>query len=251
MRIALRLLIALPFFLVQCTSPKEPAFAPKEVYHSKGLILEQVSPNAFAHTSFKQTSDFGYVPCNGLVVRNGAEVIVFDTPTNDTCAEELIRWVQDSLHCRINAVIPTHFHDDCLGGLRAFHARHIPSYAHQRTIELARADSAEVPQNGFTEPLVLNVGAERITATFYGEGHTKDNVVGYFPSEHVLFGGCLIKELEASKGYLGDANVAGWSTTVEAVKKAYPHVNVVIPGHGKYGDSKLLDYTIGLFRPVP
>jgi hypothetical protein len=37
---------------------------------------------------------------------------------------------------------------------------------------------------------------------FFGEGHTKDNVVAYFLSEKILFGGCLLKELEASKGYL-------------------------------------------------
>jgi metallo-beta-lactamase class B len=218
------------------------------VHHSTRLTVEQLSPNAFVHTSYKQTQDFGNVPCNGLVVRNGGEAIVFDTPTNDSAAAELIRWVQDSLHCRITAVIPTHFHDDCLGGLKAFHAHGIPSYANQRTIALAAADSVEMPQHGFADSLQLTLGNERITATFHGEGHTRDNVVGYFPSEHVLFGGCLIKELDASKGYLGDANVAAWSGTVEAVKKAYPEVKVVIPGHGQCGDGQLLDYTIGLFR---
>jgi metallo-beta-lactamase class B len=234
--------------LTRCTSPQGTAFVPQEVHRTSGLIVEQLSPNAFVHTSYKQTDDFGHVPCNGLVVRSGGEAIVFDTPTNDSAAAELIRWVQDSLHCRISAVIPTHFHDDCLGGLRAFHAHGIPSYAHQRTIVLAAADSAEVPMHGFSEPLTLQVGSEHITATFHGEGHTKDNVVGYFPSEHVLFGGCLIKELDANKGYLGDANVAAWSGTVDAVKKAYPAVKVVVPGHGQFGDGQLLDYTIGLFR---
>ncbi|MBK9276189.1 MAG: subclass B1 metallo-beta-lactamase [Flavobacteriales bacterium] len=231
-----------------CTSGEGPAFTPMQVHRSPVLIVEQVTPNAFVHTSYKQTQDFGNVPCNGLVVRSGHEAIVFDTPTNDTSAAELIRWVQDSLHCRITAVIPTHFHDDCLGGLKAFHAHGIPSYAHKRTIALAAADRVEQPQRGFADSLQLTVGNERITAIFHGEGHTKDNVVGHFPSEHVLFGGCLIKELDASKGYLGDANVAAWSGTVEAVKKAHPDVRVVVPGHGQWGDGKLLDFTIGLFR---
>jgi metallo-beta-lactamase class B len=210
--------------------------------------VEQISPNTYIHTSYKQTEDFGKVPCNGLVVRSGGEAIVFDTPTNDTSAMDLIHWLHDFMQCRITAVIPTHFHDDCLGGLQAFHAAGIPSYAHLRTIALAAADSAELPQRGFADSLQLTVGNERITAIFHGEGHTKDNVVGYFPSEQVLFGGCLIKELEASTGYLGDANVAAWSGTVEAVKKAYPNVRVVVPGHGQWGDGKLLDHTIGLFR---
>jgi hypothetical protein len=45
-----------------------------------------------------------------------------------------------------------------------------------------------------------------------------------------LFGGCLLKELDASKGYLGDANVSAWSDTVEKVKKEYPDVKIVIRG---------------------
>ena len=92
------------------------------------------------------------------------------------------------------------------------------------------------------------MGDESIIVKFFGEGHTKDNVVGYFPSEHVLFGGCLIKELDASKGYLGDATIAEWSHTVERIKKEYPNLEIVVPGHGEHGDSKLLDYTIQLFK---
>ena len=87
-----------------------------------------------------------------------------------------------------------------------------------------------------------------MTVKFLGQGHTKDNVVGYFRSENIMFGGCLIKELDASKGYLGDANIEEWSRTVENVKMNYPDVKIVVPGHGEYGDKKLLDYTIQLFR---
>jgi len=242
------LLLTLPLSLVHCSSPKEPAFVAKEAYHSDALIVEQVTPNAFVHTSYKQTEDFGNVPCNGLVVRKGNEAIVFDTPTKDSSATELIRWITDSVHCTIKAVVPTHFHDDCLGGLKAFHANGIPSYANAKTLELAVANGMTVPQHGFTEALELQVGMEKVLVRFFGEGHTKDNVVGYCPSEHVLFGGRLVKEMDASKGYLGDANVAAWSGTVETVKRAFPDVRVVVPGHGQYGDGKLLDYTIELFR---
>ena len=102
--------------------------------------------------------------------------------------------------------------------------------------------------NGFTETIKLNVGGKFATATFLGEGHTKDNVVGYFPSENVLFGGCLIKEMQATKGFLGDANVKEWSATVRHVKQAFPSVKLVIPGHGQIGGQELLDYTINLFK---
>jgi metallo-beta-lactamase class B len=233
-----------------CHSPKQMAYKPKEVYKSTSLIVTQVTPNAYRHTSFKQTNDFGNVPCNGLVVKNNNEAIVFDTPTNNENAAELIKWIKETLLCKINAVIPTHFHDDCLGGLQAFHEQSIPSYAYFKTIELAKATNAAVPQNSFSDSLVLKAGNENIVATFFGEGHTKDNIVGYFASEKVLFGGCLIKENGASKGFLGDANLAAWSATVEKVKERFADVQVVVPGHGDFGDKKLLAYTIKLFKPL-
>lgn len=247
------LLYALPIFglsliLIHCQTRKQESFQSVEVYKTPSLIITQLSAGTFQHTSYKQTNDFGNVPCNGLVVRNGNEAIVFDTPTNDSCAAELIRWIQDSLHCSINAVIPTHFHDDCLGGLQAFHEKNIPSYAYYKTIELAKANNYVIPRNSFPDYLTLKVGDESIVAKYFGEGHTQDNVVGYYPAEQVLFGGCLIKELEASKGYLGDANEKDWSATVEKIKMKYPDVKVVVPGHGEYGNQRLLDYTIQLFR---
>lgn len=227
---------------------KQNIVKPKEVYKSSDLSVTQITENSFVHTSFKQTNDFGNVPCNGLIVRNNNEVIVFDTPTNDKSSEELIKWMKETLHCKIKAVIPTHFHDDCLGGLKAFDKNDIASYAYFKTIELAKENNYAVAKNAFSESLILKVGNENIIAKFFGEGHTKDNIIGYFSREDVMFGGCLIKAVDAGKGYLADANVADWSSTVEKVKKEYPNVKIIVPGHGEPGDKKLLDYTINLFK---
>ena len=227
-------------------SPKE--FIPIEVYRSEDLIIIQISDNAFLHTSYLKTNDFGKVPCNGMVVRNRNEVVVFDTPTNNKSAEDLINFIRNKLQCKINAVVPTHFHDDCLGGLAPFHKLKIPSFGNFSTIELAKTNNVVAPQNAFNDSLKLNVGNTYAVVKYFGQGHTKDNVVGYFPKENILFGGCLIKELQATKGYLGDANVGEWSSTVEKVKQQYLNVKIVIPGHGKIGNLDLLDYTIKLFK---
>ncbi len=226
-------------------TPKQPEI----VYQSKSLVVSRLSAHAYLHTSYLQTQDYGNVPCNGLIVTDGGETIIFDTPTNDSASEELITWIRQKLHDQVKAVIPTHFHNDCLGGLQAFHNHNIPSYAYVRTIELAKTNHYVVPVNSFSDSLVLKAGKLPVTARFFGEGHTRDNVVGYFPADHVMFGGCLVKELDATKGYLGDANVNAWSGTVEKVRKQYPDVKIVIPGHGDCGDKALLDYTIRLFAP--
>ncbi|WP_400194129.1 subclass B1 metallo-beta-lactamase [Hymenobacter sp. B81] len=218
------------------------------VYQSADLTITQVAPNTFVHTSFLSTQSFGKVSCNGMVVRSGAETVVFDTPTGDAESRELIAWITQQLHCQVKAVVATHFHEDCVGGLPAFHQRNIPSYAHRKTIKYAQARKFNVPRHGFAPRLTLPVGSAQVQATFFGEGHTKDNVVGYFPADAVLFGGCLVKELGAGKGNLADANEPAWSATVTRVRQAYPTVRVVVPGHGAVGGSDLLDYTIRLFQ---
>ena len=241
------LLVILFIIGFECKAQKRDVFKPKNIYQSKDLIIKQIDKSSYEHISYSQTNDFGKVPCNGLIVRNNNEVIVFDTPIDDKSSQELIKWIKEELHCKINAIIPTHFHNDCLGGLKAFHDNAVPSYAYFKTIELAAENKYVVPQNSFRDSLNLKVGNENVIVKFFGEGHTKDNVVGYFPNENIMFGGCLVKELDAGKGYLGDANVAEWSNTVEQVKKSYPNVKTVVPGHGDFGNSKLLDYTIKLF----
>ncbi|MBL7963385.1 MAG: subclass B1 metallo-beta-lactamase [Flavobacteriales bacterium] len=240
---------ALGLCLIIACVPKQSATSTTcKTHHSEQLIINRIGEHSLIHTSYHQTEDFGNVPCNILVVHNDGQAIIFDTPTNDAAAEELIRWVKDSLKCTIMAVVPTHFHVDCLGGLGAFHVQRIPSYAHAKTMALASAAGTAAPQHAFNDTIRFTLGDEQVEARFFGEGHTADNVVGYFPAECVLFSGCLIKELDASKGYLGDANVAAWSGTVERVKQAYPQVKLIVPGHGAHGDGRLLDYTIGLFR---
>lgn len=241
------LLVILFIIGFECKAQKRDVFKPKNIYQSKDLIIKQIDKSSYEHISYSQTNDFGKVPCNGLIVRNNNEVLVFDTPIDDKSSQELIKWIKEELHCKINAIIPTHFHNDCLGGLKAFHDNAVPSYAYFKTIELAAENKYVVPQNSFRDSLNLKVGNENVIVKFFGEGHTRDNVVGYFPNENIMFGGCLVKELDAGKGYLGDANVAEWSTTVEQVKKSYPNVKTVVPGHGDFGNSKLLDYTIKLF----
>lgn len=220
----------------------------KVIYQTANLIITKLSANVFEHTSFLKTDDFGTVPCNGMIVRESDEAIVFDTPVDDVSSEELINWISETLHCKITAVVATHFHMDCLGGLQAFHQHGPPSYASAQTIELAKKNKFNIPENSIGNTFTFRVGTKEVHTRYFGKGHTSDNIVAYFPDEHTLFGGCLIKERKAGKGYLGDADTKEWPATVQQIKQAFPDVKTVIPGHGKTGNKKLLDYTIRLFE---
>lgn len=218
------------------------------VYETETLKVEQIAKNTFIHTSFLPTESYGKVACNGMLVVENREAIVIDTPIDATASEELLEWIDDNLYGEVIGVVVTHFHVDCLGGLTTFHANKIPSYAHQKTIELATAQEVVAPQNGFTESLVLEVGGLPLINRYFGEGHTVDNIVSYFPEDEVLFGGCLIKSLGFGKGNLADAKVENWSNTVQKVKSAFPDVRIVVPGHGRHGNQELLNYTIEMFE---
>ncbi len=175
------------------------------------------------------------------------QAFVYDTPVDDSSSEELIQHL-NQLGVKIKAVIPHHFHNDCLGGLEAFHRWQIPSYALSKTIELAKQTGEPIPQNAFQDSLILKIGHFTSATYYFGEGHSPDNIVSYLPETKTLFGGCLIKCIGASKGYLGDANVEEWSETVKKLQATFPHIEQIIPGHGKSGNETLLDYTIKLFE---
>jgi len=222
--------------------------AGKEVYKSEILSINQISEHVYQHVSYLNTQEFGKVPCNGMVVADKNEAIVFDTPIDDKSSFELIDWITKSIKCRIIAVVPTHYHVDNLGGLDEFHKQKVASYAYNKTIQAAKKNGSPVPQHGFDGYMELKIGNEKVYIEFLGEGHTGDNVIGYFPLEDFMFGGCLVKEIGAGKGNLKEANVKEWPETVKKVKRKYPKIKKIIPGHGKSGGIELLDYTINLFE---
>lgn len=237
----------------QETVNEKPQTNPVEsliIYETENLIIKKLSNHIYKHISFLDTDDYGKVGCNGMVVINENEGIIFDTPTDNKGSLELINFVTNVLKSEIIAIIPTHFHEDCLGGIQTFEEHDIPTYVSSQTIELLnnKGQNFSKPIKPFENSLTLTIGNKKVYAEYFGEGHTKDNIIGYFPEDNALFGGCLIKRVRASKGYLGDANTNEWSETVRKIKLKYPEIKIVIPGHGKWGGSELLDYTIELFE---
>jgi len=220
------------------------------IYQTKNLIIKKLSNHIYEHISFLNTDDYGKVACNGMLVLNENKGIIFDTPTDNKSSLELINFVTNELKSEIIAIIPTHFHEDCVGGIQKFEEHNIQTYTTKQTVELLKNNGQNFskPITEFGNNLTLEIGNKKVYAEYFGEGHTKDNIIGYFPEDNAIFGGCLIKKVGASKGYLGDASPDKWSETVRKIKLKYPKAEIVIPGHGKWGGRELFDYTIELFE---
>ena len=213
-----------------------------------GLEIRKVAPGLYIHTSPINLSNGQVFPCNGMIFIDQGEAVVFDTPVYEKDTEELLRWLQQEQKVKVKAIVPTHFHDDCLGGLPMFHEAGIRSYANRATFELAKEQAATLPQELFDGSHTFQIGNKTVECWYPGEAHTKDNIVAWVPSREVLFGGCMLKAVGAGKGNLADANEDTGSASMQAVKNRYPRLKLAIPGHGDSGGMELLDFTIKLFN---
>ncbi len=218
-----------------------------KAYESETLKIIPLSENSFIHVSYLQTETFGKVACNGLIYLNDGEAAVFDTPSDRKATLELINWLSETQHQKIKGLVINHFHIDAMGGIEEFSLKGIPTYGNKNTENLITSLDKR-PSQVFEEALTLRVGQSEVHNRFFGEAHTVDNIVSYIPDEELLYGGCMIKSLQATKGNLEDANVKDWSKTVEKIKEEFPNLKTVVPGHGSHGDTELLDYTISLFK---
>lgn len=215
---------------------------------TQDLELLKLSDHSYIHTSTILLENGKRFLCNGFVYLNNGEAYIFDSPANDKTTEALIHWLHQEQKVTIKGVVFNHFHSDCTEGINIFKEYNIQCIASKKTAIFMHQKKYDTPDHIFDNSEQLKLVNKIIINTTFGEAHTKDNIVSYFPNEKILFGGCMIKSLNASKGNLADANINEWSRTVTKIKKAYPDIEVVVPGHGAYGDQSLLDYTISLFN---
>lgn len=93
----------------------------------------------------------------------------------------------------------------------------------------------------------MNVGQYSFEIYYPGGGHTEDNIIVWFSNEKVLYGGCLIKGAEAKNlGYLGDANIAEYETTLKKVERKCPDPNFIIISHHDWTNKSSLKNSIKL-----
>lgn len=212
-------------------------------------------------------------PANSMLVemQNGALVLV-DTPYTPEATREVLAWIETQFGQREITAINTGFHCDNLGGNAALIEKGIPVYGSDMTPKLlaergeatraATLKWLEAPQNqryyqahqalefvaptqlfSLEEGLRLDFGDETIQVYFPGVTHTPDNVVVYFPTRKVLFGGCMILG-EDQIGNTSDADMATWPESLRKLDQF--DIQWLIPGHGDRVDPELLEHSITL-----
>lgn len=214
-------------------------------------------------------------PANALLVRMGEkDFLLADTPYTNDAAKQLVEWMRGQFGEFNLTAVNTHFHRDNLGGNGYLLARKVPVYGSAMTVELLKKrgdamlqmvqspEQKKYKEGILRSPLVppdhtfdirqgmrLKLGDEEAVVDYPGPGHSPDNVVVYFPKRKILFGGCLIKAMDATGlGNLSDADVEKWPESVKFVLKKYPESRIVVPGHGAVGGMELVRHTLVLLE---
>ncbi len=221
----------------------------KTIKISPDLELIKITGNAFVHVSYMNSPDYGRIGANGLIFMDKNEAFLFDTPWNDALTSELLNFVTDSLKLEIVGFVPTHWHDDCIGGLGSIQKQNIKSWANELTIDIARSKHFPVPEHGFKDSLAIKLGDKLISCYYLGAAHATDNIVVWIPSEKILFPGCIVKSLDSKNlGNTTDGDLKSYPSTLEKIIRKFRDSEVVIPGHGQFGDTELLQHTLDLAK---
>ncbi len=216
---------------------------------SDDVEVIKMSDNTYMHVSYKKSEKWGRISANGLVYVNRNKAFLFDSPWNVEQTKVLISWIEDSLKAKVVGFVPTHWHEDCMGGLAYIKKKHIKSYANKMTIEIAKDKGLPKPETGFQDSLMLKLGGKRIKCYYFGPAHSLDNIVVWIPSEELLFTGCLLKGIAYKNiGFTGDGDLNEYPNTLNKVLTKFPNAKIVIPGHGDSGDTELIHHNLKLLN---
>jgi metallo-beta-lactamase class B len=186
---------------------------------------------------------------NALYLVTSKGVVVIDAPWDPTQFQPFLDSIETRHHQKVVLDIATHSHGDRAGGLAFFKSKGIKTYTSKQTDEILTATKQPRADFTFKNDTTFTVGGHKISTFYAGKGHTKDNIVIWFEQEKVLFGGCLVKSIEAKDlGFIGEADVKAWPKTIEKVKLKYPDAKLVVTGHQAWGGKESLNYTLKILN---
>ncbi len=210
--------------------------------------VTKIAPNVYIHTSYKLLGNVN-VPSHGMLVSTKEGVVLIDTGWGNEPTKQLLAWVKTNLKQPVKLCVPTHWHDDKMGGIEALQQQGVPVIASKLTAILAAENNKGTPDATFATDTTFMVAGQQLQVYYPGGGHTSDNLVVYLPKQKILFGGCLVKDAKAKDlGNTADANMANWATAIQNVQQRFPKAKIVIPSHGSWGDNKALTHTLYLLE---
>ena len=208
---------------------------------SENLHIEELTEGIYIHKSEMDVEGYGSVSANGLLVDVGEGYVMIDTPWTKEQTRRLIDYVELLFGKEVEAFIPTHSHDDNIGGALEVSAAGAEIYSFWMTAAAVQAKIGRPVDQLILGVTDLQIGDVELEVYYPGIGHSEDNIVVYFPQDKLLFGGCLISYSEHINIADKSADQVGaWRVSVNNVKRRFYEAEQVIPGHGRVGNMEMV-----------
>lgn len=212
------------------------------------LEVKKLSKNVYQYTSWADMGSWGRIGSNGLIAVDSGKALLVDTPIDEAKTKELLQYIADSLNAEVVSFIPGHWHDDCVGAMAYLRSLGVKTYANRLTNDILQEKGLPTAEYSFINLLTLHMGKITAECYFLGGGHATDNIVIWLPKQHILFGGCMVKDCTSTTlGNISDASpLLEWRATIEKLQHKFRKAKMVVPGHGSAGGTELFEHTIKL-----
>ncbi|MBN1765032.1 MAG: MBL fold metallo-hydrolase [Sedimentisphaerales bacterium] len=231
------------------------------------LYLSQIQDGAYVITH-----SFPWAAHSLLVQMKDQSLVLVDTPYTPEATRQVLEWSKDHFGVHPIIAINTGYHHDNLGGNRTLIDQGIPVYGSDLTIKLLKQKGDDIrrqtldalqecqyqrfhdrhksipydpPTHSFPlqEGLDLSFQDETVQVYFPGPTHAPDNVVVYFPTRKILFGGCMIIGWDGM-GNTTDADLEAWPKSIQNLMQF--DADIIVPGHGPRLDANLRQHTLNM-----
>ncbi len=214
------------------------------------LTINHLTGNFYIYSTYN-VYEGNKIPANGMYLVTQDAVVLFDTPWDTTQFQPLLDSIQIKHRLPVTICIATHWHSDRTEGLEYYKQKGIKTYTSKLTDELSKINNKKRAEFLMTKDTVFNVGNYSFETYYPGPGHTTDNIIIWFEKEKILYGGCLIKGAEAENlGFLGDADIAAYETTLKNVKKKCRNPKFIIVSHSDWHNIHSLKHSIKLAKKL-
>lgn len=216
----------------------------------KKLLIEPLTGNFYVYTTYN-TYQESKVRANGVYLVTKKGVVLFDTPWDTTQFQPLLDSIYSRHQKKVIMAFATHWHSDKTAGLAYYKQLGIKTYTTELTDSLSKVNNAKRAEFLLKQDTSFSVDAYRFETYYPGEGHTKDNIVIWFPKEKILLGGCLIKGAkDKNLGFLGDGNTNEYANTLLKVQRKFPNPKFIITTHSDWRDINSLKNSIRMAKQL-
>ncbi len=214
------------------------------------LTISPLTGDFYIYTSYN-TYEGSQLPANGMYLVTNNGVVLFDTPWDTTQFQPLLDSIKLKHNKNVTICIATHWHSDRTEGLAYYKKQGIKTYTTVLTDEWSKKNNKKRAEYLIENDTVFHVGQYSFETYYPGQGHTTDNIVIWFSKEKILYGGCLIKGADAENlGYLGDANVTAYHSTLRRVQKKCSNPKFIIISHSAWDNIHSLKHSIKLAKDL-